>query len=93
MSALSRKAGIRYRRQHAVRMIVAGFRSERIPAKSVYKRAAIAGPKSSRTRAAELLISATLISRFSTASAAAAELCRLEVSAISAPSQAKAGRR
>ena len=31
MPALSRKAGIRYRRQHAVRMIVAGFRSGRIP--------------------------------------------------------------
>ena len=47
-----------------------------------YKRAAIAGPKSSRTRAAELLVSTTLHSRFSLAPNAIASVRRFDVSAI-----------
>jgi hypothetical protein len=48
-----------------------------------YKRAAIAGPKSSRTRAAELLVSTTPRSRFSLASNAIASVGRFDGSAIS----------
>jgi hypothetical protein len=46
-----------------------------------YKRAAIAGPEGSRTRAAELLVSTTLHSRFSLASNAIASVRRFDVSA------------
>jgi hypothetical protein len=49
-----------------------------------YSRSAIAGPKSSRTRAAILLFPATRGSRFSIASIAAMSLLRLDVAAISA---------
>ena len=57
--------------------------SASVAASARYKRAAITGPKSSRTRAAELLVSITLRSRFSLASNAIASVRQFDGSAIS----------